>query len=113
MEKSNYLPIGHKVGGHYEIVKVLGEDDFEILYLAKDLHLLEKPFVLKELFLKAYSSRENVNVYTLAKSKSLFEETKQEVIAEISVLQKEASPRVAQVYGYFEENNTVYYCRVS
>jgi hypothetical protein len=73
MEKRYYLPIGHKIGGHYEIVKVLGEDEFEILYLVKDLHLRGREFVLKELYLKAYSSRDKFNVYTMAKSKAFFE----------------------------------------
>jgi len=108
MEKSYYLSEGHILGGHYEIVKVLGEDAFEILYLVKDTHRLESLFVIKELFLKAYSRRENEAVQVVAKSKLLFEDAKKEMIHEILELQKSDQKNEVQTYGYLEENNTVY-----
>jgi len=109
MEKSIYLSSGEKLGGHYEIIEVLGNDDFEILYLARDRHLGEKLFVLKELFLKDLSLRdEDGSVYTLAKSKYIFEETKKEVVLENRRLQESNKEREIQIYGYFEENNTIY-----
>lgn len=108
MENSHYLPEGHILGGHYEIVKVLGEDEFEILYLVKDTHRLESLFVIKELFLKAYARRENEAVQIMAKSKLLFEDTKKEMIAEITTAQKNSQDNQVQTYGYLEENNTVY-----
>ena len=108
MENSKYLPIGLKLGGHYEIVNVLGEDDFEILYAVKDLHRLNTPYVIKELFLNSYSLRdERHQLYTPAKSKYVFEETKKEVIEEIQLLLKE-SVQPSHIIGYFEENNTIY-----
>ena len=108
MENSKYLPIGLKLGGHYEIVNILGEDDFEILYKVKDLHRLNTPYVIKELFLNAYSLRNDDNqLYTPAKSKYVFEETKKEVIEEIQLLLKENS-QPNHIIGYFEENNTIY-----
>jgi len=107
--KSNYLPIAFKLAGHYEIVEVLGEDDFEILYLVKDLHMGEKKFVLKELFLPSYSSRNEDNTLNImAKSKQIFEQTKQDVIAEIEVLKTTQQTQSPQLYGYFEENDTLY-----
>jgi hypothetical protein len=108
MQNSKYLPIGSVVGGHYEIVEVLGEDDFEILYLVKDKHRGETLSILKELFIKALSLRDKKEVYAFAKSKYVFEETKKEVIAEVIVLQEKNSSNSIQVYGYFEDNNTVY-----
>ena len=108
MESNHYLSIGTKLGGHYEIEKVLSEDDFEILYLAKDLHKRGEYVVLKELFLKAYSQRDGKEVKTLAKSKIIFEETKKEVIKEVEVLLNNSSIEKAATYGSFEENNTVY-----
>ncbi|CAA6822691.1 MAG: Unknown protein [uncultured Sulfurovum sp.] len=109
MDKNHHLPIGHKLGGHYEIVQVLTEDEYEILYLVKDLHMGGQNVVLKELFLLAYTSRDDDNsVRVMAKSKQLFEETKKDVIHEIEVLKSNHLSTAAKVYGYFEENNTVY-----
>ncbi len=109
MAESYYLPEGHILGGHYEIVKVLGEDEFEILYLVKDTHRLESLFVIKEFFLKSYASREEDNsIKVKAKSKILFEETKKEMIEEIIIAQKNTQNNQVQTYGYLEENNTVY-----
>ncbi len=108
MESNHYLSIGTKLGGHYEIEKVLSEDDFEILYLAKNLHKRGEYVILKELFLKAYSHREDREVKTLAKSKIIFEETKKEVIKEVEELLTKPSTEEVATYGSFKENNTVY-----
>ena len=109
MEDSYYLSEGYVLGGHYEIVNVLGEDEFEILYLVKDTHRLESLFVIKEFFLKSYASREEDNsIKVKAKSKILFEETKKEMIEEIIIAQKNTQNNQVQTYGYLEENNTVY-----
>jgi len=107
--KNHHLPVGFKLAGHYEIVELLGEDEFEILYLVKDLHLAEKLFVIKELFLPSYASRNEENSLTImAKSKQIFEQTKQDIIAEIEVLKTNEEQPSPKVYGYFEENNTLY-----
>lgn len=109
MSKSYQLPIGHKLGGHYEVVQVLGEDDFEILYLVKDLHLGESFVVLKELFLTSYASRnEHYDVEVMAKSKQVFEQTKKDVISEIDLLKAKDTSDAPRVYGYFEAHNTIY-----
>ena len=109
MEKSHHLAMGQKLGGHYEIVKVLGEDDFEILYLVKDLHMGDKKLVLKELFLSAYASRnEDASVQIMAKSKQAFEQTKKDVVVEIESIRSSQAQTSPEVYGYFEENNTLY-----
>jgi len=107
--KNHHLPVGFKLAGHYEIVELLGEDEFEILYLVKDLHLAEKLFVLKELFLPSYASRnEDNSLNIMAKSKQIFEQTKKDIIAEIEVLKTAEEQQSPKVYGYFEENNTLY-----
>jgi hypothetical protein len=110
MENKQHLPVGSQLDGHYEIIEVLGEDDFEILYLVKDTHRLQTMFVIKELFLKKISLRtENKEILTLQKSKDIFEDTKQELILEAQKLQKSHYKKDAiQTYGYFEENNTIY-----
>lgn len=108
MKKNYYLSEGNILGGHYEVVKVLGEDEFEILYLVKDTHRLESLFVIKEFFLKAYAQREDKEVTVMAKSKFLFEETKKEMISEIVTAQKNNENSQIKTYGYLEENNTIY-----
>jgi len=108
MENSSYLPVGSKIGGHYEIIQILGEDNFEIIYVVKDIHRLETLFVLKELFLKGFSLRDDREVYTLVKSKDMFEKKKKDTVREVGVLKKNNSSNRLQIYGYFEENNTVY-----
>ena len=108
MQNDQYLPLGLNIGGHYEIVKLLGEDDFEIVYLVKDIHRLETHFVLKELFLKEFSFRNENIVYTLEKSKDIFDETKKGIIADVNILQKNRDANRLQTYGYFEENGTIY-----
>lgn len=109
MEENHYLPIAFKLGGHYEVEKILGEDDFEILYLVRDLHLGEQKFVLKELFLPSYCSRnEDASLYVMAKSKQLFEQTKKDIIDEVDLIKKDNDAPSPKLYGYFEENNTLY-----
>ena len=109
MESDNYLPTGAIVGGHYEIVDVLGEDAFDILYLVRDNHRRGSFFVLKELFLETFSSRRGESVYTIPEAKGVFEKRKQEIIKEVN-----QSKRVRQrddevkTYGYIEDNNTIY-----
>ena len=110
MESKQYLPVGLQLGGHYEIIEVLGEDDFEILYLVKDTHRLQTMFVIKELFLKNISLRtQDYTIHTLEHSKYIFEETKKELILEAQKLQTSHYQKdKIQTYGYFEENNTIY-----
>lgn len=108
MSINEHLAVGEKLAGHYEVLHVLGEDTFEIVYLVKDLHMGDEKFVLKELFLSEYASRgEQNHVDIPAKAKQSFEQTKQDIMQEVQTLreQKLHSP---QYYGYFEENNTLY-----
>jgi len=107
MQNSEYLPVGHQIGGLYEIVKVLGRDDFEIVYLIKDLHRMDS-LVLKELFLKGSSFRDKANIYTQEKLKKAFQETKEGIIKEVTLLKGLKKANRLQTYGYFEENNTIY-----
>ncbi|CAA6815802.1 MAG: Serine/threonine protein kinase [uncultured Sulfurovum sp.] len=109
MNKEHQLAIGDKLAGHYEIISIVGEDEFEILYLVKDLHMAEQKFVLKELFLNDYSSRnEDKSVQVMAKSQEVFRQTKKDIIAEVEHLKKAQRNEGAKYYGYFEENATVY-----
>jgi len=108
MEKNYYLSVGSKLGGHYEIIQVLGEDDSEILYLVKDIHRRDTLFVLKEFYLKEHSFREAREVLPFEKSKYLFDERKKEILSEINLLLTHNHKDELQTYGYFEEHNTIY-----
>lgn len=109
MGTQHHLASGEKLAGHYEIIQVLNEDDFEILYLVKDTHLADEKFVLKELFLSAYTSREEGNrVSVPAKAKQSFEQTKQDIKEEVEKLKSEPRNNAPKYYGYFEENDTLY-----
>lgn len=109
MGMNQHLAVGETLAGHYEILQVLGEDEFEILYLVKDVHMADEKFILKELFLSAYASRgEEGDVEVVAKAKQSFENTKQDIIDEIEKLKREYLNNSPRYYGYFEENNTLY-----
>jgi len=108
MEKSKYLSRGTNIGGHYEIIDVLGDDDFEILYLVRDTHRKGSFFVLKELFLETFSSRKNKLVVTVAEAKGLFEKQRKEIISEVNFLKTKNYHDEVKIYGYIEDNNTIY-----
>jgi len=108
MENSKYLPVGSNIGGHYEIIDVLGDDDFEILYLARDNHRKGSFFVLKELFLETFSSRSDESVFTIADAQGVFDKRKKEIVLEIDELKKDRYKAEVKTYGYIKENNTIY-----
>ncbi len=108
MNNSKYLPVGINIGGHYEIIDVLGDDDFEILYLVRDTQRRGSFFVLKELFLESFSSRDNQLVFTIPEAEGVFKKRKQEIILEIDIYKKNNPRDEVKIYGYIEENNTIY-----
>jgi len=108
MGKSKYLPVGTNIGGHYEIIDVLGDDDFEILYLARDNHRKGSFFVLRELFLETFSSRSDASVYTIPDAQGVFDKRKKEVALEIDEPKKDRHKSEVKTYGYIKENNTIY-----
>lgn len=108
MKSSKYLPIGSNIGGHYEIIDVLGDDDFEILYLVRDSNRKGSFFVLKELFLETFSSRKLKYVSTIPEAKGVFDKRKQEIINELSIPYNDRAKDEVKTYGYIEDNNTIY-----
>ena len=108
MENSKYLPVGSNVGGHYEIIDVLGDDDFEILYLVRDNHRKGSFFVLKELFLETFSSRSHESVFTIPEAQGVFDKRKREIILEIDSPKKKQQNREIKTYGYITDNHTIY-----
>lgn len=108
--KRKYLVNGTVIGGHYEILDVLGEDDFEILYLVKNIHRVGSFFVIKELFLETFSSRKLNSVETIPEAQGVFNKRKAEIIREIENAQGRYLDNEIKVFTYFEENNTIYSC---
>jgi hypothetical protein len=110
MNTNKYLSNGTIVNKHYEIIDVLGEDDFEILYLAKSLHRKGSFFVLKELFLESFSTRNGNLVETIPEALGVFEKQKKHILQETQTLQKKSLREEIKILSTFEENNTVYTC---
>ena len=108
MENSKYLPVGSNIGGHYEIIDVLGDDDFEILYLVRDNHRKGSFFVLRELFLETFSSRSNESVFTIPEAQGVFDKRKKEIILEVDAPKKKRQKAEIKTYGYIKDNHTIY-----
>ena len=108
METSKYLPIGTTVADKYEIVDILGEDDFEILYLVRDFQRKTSFFVLKELFLETFSLRNGDLVSSVPEAEGVFAKRKKQIIEEVNHKRLNLDSNEIKIYGYEEENNTIY-----
>ena len=120
MQNTTHLQVGHKIGNHYEILKVpnkdediLGQGGFGIVYLVRDIHNLNKLFVVKELFLIKYSFRNRKDGLTVKTSnkkeaRETFQKVKEDVIKEVNILSTIKNKNIVQSKGYIEENNTIY-----
>ena len=108
MEESKYLAIGSNIAEKYEVIDVLGEDEFEILYLVRDIYRKGSFFVLKELFLETFSTRREELVYTIPQAIGVFNKRKEQIIHEINILKSNVKSRDIQTYGYEEDNDTIY-----
>ena len=108
MEENKYLPIGSSIAKKYEVVDVLGEDEFEILYLVRDVNRKGSFFVLKELFLETFSSREGELVFTIPEALGVFHKRKKQIIEEIKTQKSNSIKSEIKIYGYEDENNTIY-----
>ena len=106
MEKNKYLPAGSIIAKKYEVIETLGEDEFEILYLVRDIKRKGSFFVLKELFLETFSSREGELVFTVPEALGVFHKRKKQIIEEVEA--QKLSLDEIKVYGYEDENNTIY-----
>jgi serine/threonine protein kinase len=109
-QSNEHLAIGYKIGGHYKIIKVLGQGGFGIVYLVEDIHRLNALFVIKELFSRDFSfrHRDGQSVYNKAEAKEIFAKIKDDIISEVNILQKIRDKNIVEAYGYFEDNNTLY-----
>ena len=108
MEKNKHLATGAVIAKKYEVIETLGEDEFEILYLVRDIKRKGSFFVLKELFLETFSSREGELVFTVPEALGVFHKRKKEIIEEIKTQKLNSLNSEIKIYGYEDENNTVY-----
>ena len=108
MEKNKYLPAGSIIAKKYEVIETLGEDEFEILYLVRDIKRKGSFFVLKELFLETFSSREGELVFTVPEALGVFHKRKKQIIEEIKSQKLNSIKSEIKIYGYEDENNTIY-----
>ena len=108
MKENKYLPAGSIIANKYEVIETLGEDEFEILYLVRDINRKGSFFVLKELFLETFSSREGDLVFTVPEALGVFHKRKKEIIEEIKSQKLNSIKSEIKIYGYEDDNNTVY-----
>lgn len=108
MDSSKYLPIGANIANKYEIIDVLGEDEFEILYLVRDMHRKGSFFVLKELFLETFSSRIDEVVFTTVEAIGVFNKRRMQIREEINSQKINGQKNEIRIYGYEEFNETIY-----
>ena len=110
MQSTEHLEIGYKIGNHYEIIEVLGQGGFGIVYLVKDNERLGEILVIKELFAKNFSSRHinGKSVNNRINSNNIFNIIKKDIIEEVNILKRINNENIVKAYGYFEDNNTIY-----
>ncbi len=108
MNNNKYLPIGSTIAKKYEVIDILGEDEFEILYLVRDLQRKGSFFVLKELFLETFSSREQQIVSTIPEAEGVFNKRKKQIMEEIELQKLKLDLNEIKIYGYEEDNETIY-----
>lgn len=104
----NALPMGTRLD-EFEIVGLIGEGGFGIVYLAQD-HSLDRKVALKEYLPSSIAAREpdmKVTVLTSAYAEP-FGAGLRSFINEAKLLARFDHPFLVKVYRFWEENNTAY-----
>lgn len=89
------------IGGHYEIIKVLGKGGFGETYLAQDLHAMNKECVVKRLTFEIQDPE------MLEKARSLFER-EAKVLYDLTNNNSSNIQQIPRFLAYFEENQQFY-----
>ncbi len=105
---ANCLPVGTVVSD-FEIVGLVGEGGFGIVYLARD-NSLDRTVALKEFMPAAFAGRvDGVRVAVRAANhRATFDAGLQSFIKEAKLLAKFAHPALVEVYRFWEANGTAY-----
>lgn len=106
------LQPGTVLNNKYQIVKVIGEGNFGITYLAEDTTLQIKVAV-KEFYPKGYVTRESgnspeVSIYEGSKSAHIAKWRDNFINEARSLAKLSGLPGIVEVRDYFEENGTAY-----
>ncbi|PKO58902.1 MAG: serine/threonine protein kinase, partial [Betaproteobacteria bacterium HGW-Betaproteobacteria-19] len=104
----NALPVGTRLG-EFEIIGLVGEGGFGIVYLAQD-HSLERRVALKEYMPASLASRAaNATVSVLSeRHRETFEIGRRSFVNEARLLAQFDHPALVKVYRFWEANGTAY-----
>ena len=105
---ANCLPVGTRVAD-FEIIGLIGEGGFGIVYLARDTSL-DRIVALKEFMPGAFAGRvDGVRVAVrAANQKATFDAGLRSFINEAKMLAQFSHPALLEVYRFWEENGTAY-----
>jgi len=105
---ANCLPIGTVIAD-FEIIGLVGEGGFGIVYLAKDIHL-DRVVAVKEFMPSAFAGRlDGVQVAVRSTShRATYEAGLRSFINEAKMLARFAHPALVEVYRFWESNGTAY-----
>ena len=105
---ANCLPIGTVIAD-FEIIGLVGEGGFGIVYLAKDIHL-DRVVAVKEFMPSAFAGRlEGKQVAVRSEShRATYEAGLRSFINEAKMLARFAHPALVEVYRFWEGNGTAY-----
>ncbi|MBK9443509.1 MAG: serine/threonine protein kinase [Comamonadaceae bacterium] len=105
---ANCLPIGTVIAD-FEIIGLVGEGGFGIVYLAKDIHL-DRVVAVKEFMPSAFAGRlDGVQVAVRSPShRATYEAGLRSFINEAKMLARFAHPALVEVYRFWESNGTAY-----
>ena len=107
-DMGNGLPIGTRLG-EFELIKLLGEGGFGIVYLATD-HSLQRHVALKEYMPSSLASRTGDNQVQVKSERyrETFEAGRKSFINEARLLAQFDHPSLVKVYRFWEANGTAY-----
>ncbi len=104
----NALPIGTSLG-EFEIMRILGEGGFGIVYLAQD-HMLQRPVAVKEYMPATLSERGDgvAVVVTDTRNQAVFDAGLTSFINEARLLAHFDHPSLVKVHRFWKANGTAY-----
>ena len=107
-DMGNGLPIGTRLG-EFELIKLLGEGGFGIVYLAHD-HSLQRRVALKEYMPSSLAQRTGESQVQVKSERyrETFEAGRKSFINEAQLLAQFDHPSLVKVYRFWEANGTAY-----